>query len=170
MSCELTIGYSKPACKSVAGISSLVVIATSDLTLTIVDNAVTVVDKTAQAFRLSLDINSGFANQTPTGSRENNSIVFVQEVMAMLKDDELTTEQLVSVLSSANLTVVAEYRNGKNKVFGLVNGMSLTTATMVSGQNGGDLNGNTLTFSGEEDSIAPHISNALVAQMLVFPS
>ena len=88
----------------------------------------------------------------------------------MLKDDELTTEQLVSVLSSANLTVVAEYRNGKNKVFGLVNGMSLTTATMVSGQNGGDLNGNTLTFSGEEDSIAPHISNSLVAQMLVFPS
>jgi hypothetical protein len=171
MSCEISTGYTKPLCANRGGISSLVVVNIQNVELTVVDDVVTAIaSQTRPAYELKLDINSGFANQTLTGSRENNTMINVQAVMAMLKDDELTTEQLAQVLSEGYFLTIVRYRNGKNKVFGLTNGLFNTTVEGVSGQAGGDMNGYTVNLAGEEVDIAPHISNTLVGNLLSYSS
>lgn len=170
MACELTSGYTKPNCSNIGGIKSVCAINIDNVDFTIQENTVVGFSNSSTAYRLALDINSGYANQTPTSSRENNSTIYLQEVMAMLKDDEKTTEQQVAILSEGYFAIVVEYRNGKNKVFGAINGLKSTTNNMNSGQNGGDLNGNTLVWAGEEDSIAPHISNTLLSDLLTATS
>jgi len=168
--CEITSGYTKPNCSNIGGLKSVCVINIDNVDFTVTGDVVVGFSNSAQAYRLSLDINSAYANQTPTSSRENNSTIFAQEVMAMLKDDELITEQLVQDLAKGFFAIVVEQRNGKNKVYGAQNGLKATTFNMNSGQNGADMNGTTMVWTGEEDGIAPTISNTLLADLLTATS
>jgi hypothetical protein len=171
MSCEIANGYTKPPCANRGGISSIVAINVQNILLDVTNDTVTAITtQTAPAYRIQVDINSGFANQDPTSNRDNNSTVYTQSVMVMLKDDEKTTDQLAAILSEGYFLVVVEYRNGKKKVFGLKNGLFNGGSTGASGQAGGDLNGWTINLNGEEDAIAPHISDSLVTNMIAYSS
>jgi len=77
------------------------------------------------------------------------------------------SDLLVQTLSSGYFKIIATDRNGRNKFYGLENGMFVTTHEGVSGQAGGDMNGWTLNFTGQEDAIAPHISNTDLQTLIV---
>lgn len=163
---EISGGYTKSAVANVGGVKSFVVINVENINFTSTNEVVQSISKTAQGYRISLDINSGFANSTGTGDRANNSIKYVEEVMMMMKDDAIATERLRKELGDAFFVVVAEGRNGVNKVYGRINGLRLTTGPSGTGQDGGDMNGSTINLAGEEDDIPHQISDALVAEIL----
>jgi hypothetical protein len=171
MSCEISSGYTKPSCKRPGSVSSFVFINIENIGLTVTSDVVTAIaSQTATAYEVKLDINSGFANHTWEGNRENASIRNVQTIMGMLKDDELATSQLAADLAKGYFLVIARKRSGKNEVYGLINGLSTTTIDYVSGQAGGDMNGFTVNMTGEEDTVPPHISNTLIGNMLSYTS
>ena len=170
MSCELLSGYSKPNCASRGGLKSITIINSDGVVFSVAAGLATITSQTKTAFKFELDINSGFATQTPTNNRENNSSIYEQAVMAMLKSSDVDTDLLVQTLASGYFKIIATDRNGRNKVYGLENGMFATTHEGVSGQAGGDMSGWTLNFTGQEDVVAPHISNTDLTTLIDFNS
>lgn len=170
MSCELLSGYTKPNCSNRGGLKSITIINNDGVTFSVNSGLATISTQTKTAFKFELDINSGFANQTPTGSRDNNTTIYEQAVMAMLKSSDVDTDLQAQILSSGYFKIIATDRNGRNKIYGSENGMFVTTHEGVSGQAGGDMNGWTLNFTGQEDAIAPHISNTDLQTLIDFNS
>jgi hypothetical protein len=169
MSCEITTGYSKQACRNRGGVKSIIPIESSNLDLLTVDGTGTVTALTSNltAYRFSFDVNSASFTQTPTGDRANGSTTTIQGGQVKLKDDELATDQLVNTITKGYHHVVVEFRNGKTKLFGQLNGMTVTTGDGASGEAGTDMNGWTLNFAGDENDVAPIITDAAIITALL---
>jgi len=158
--CELTSGFTKPACASFGGTKSLVVMNTENIdTLAVTNNEVTTFSILSgkSAFRITPDMASIDFTETATRSRENNSLFFASTCTLILKDDSQATRDLVDLISKGFLTVIQEKENGKNVVYGAVNGMVADTSALATGNNYEDMNGVTITLTGKESSIAPSI-------------
>ncbi len=169
MSCELSAGFTKSACASFGGTKSVVVYNTENLnTYTLASNVLSALSlKTGkQGFRISPDMASIDFTETPTRSRENNSIFFASTCAITLKDDSQATRDLVDLISKGFITVVQEKENGNNLVYGLVNGMTVETSAITTGMNYEDLNGVVINLVGKETSIAPSIDDTIVGTLL----
>lgn len=167
--CELTTGYTKPACASNGGTKSVVVYNTEKKdAATVSANVVSALSLTAPAvaYRISPDMASIDFTETPTRSRENNSIFFASTCAITLKDDTQATRDLVDLISRGFITVIQEKENGKNLVYGLENGMTVETSAITTGMNYEDLNGVVINLVGKETSIAPSIDDTLIAGIL----
>jgi len=160
MSCELSAGFTKSACASFGGTKSVIVYNTENQTaITIANNVVTALTVTAgKAFRISPDMASIDFTETPTRSRENNSIFFASTCAITLKDDSQATRDLVDLISKGFITVIQEKENGNNLVYGVVNGMTVETSAITTGMNYEDLNGVVINLVGKETAIAPSIA------------
>ena len=171
MSCEITSGYSKQACRNRGGVKSIIPIESSNLDTYTTDGAgtVTALTSTSTAFRFSFDVNSASMTQTATGDRANGAMTVIQGGQMILTDDELAPDQHVNTLLKGYHHVVVEFRNGKTKLYGAVNGLTVTTGDGVSGQAGTDLNGWTLNFEGDEADVAPIITDAAIITALLAP-
>ena len=169
MSCELSAGFTKSACASFGGTKSVVVYNTENLnTYTLSSNVLSALSlKTGkQGFRISPDMASIDFTETPTRSRENNSIFFASTCAITLKDDSQATRDLVDLISKGFITVVQEKENGNNLVYGLVNGMTVETSAITTGMNYEDLNGVVINLVGKETSIAPSVDDTIVGTLL----
>ena len=173
MSCELSAGFTKSACASFGGTKSVVVYNTEKL------DTYTLCCK-CMYLHLSLHCSKTSCLQnfvqiwllltfteTPTRSRENNSIFFASTCAITLKDDSQATRDLVDLISKGFVTVVQEKENGNNLVYGLVNGMTVETTSITTGMNFEDLNGSVINLVGKETSIAPSVDDTIVGTLLI---
>jgi hypothetical protein len=87
----------------------------------------------------------------------------------MFKDDELATDQAMDLFVQGYYGVIVELRNGKRKFLGAENGLTVTTIEMTSGQQGTDMAGSTLTMEGDENAVAPVISDVAIITALLAP-
>lgn len=168
---EITSGYSKRNCRAIAGIKSFIPIDMSNIATYTTDGAGTVTALTSSrtCFRYTLDVNSSSYTQTPTGDRANGAYNIVQSFTAMFKDDELATDQAMDLFVQGYYGVIVELRNGKRKFLGAENGLTVTTIEMTSGQQGTDMAGSTLTMEGDENVVAPVISDVAIITALLAP-
>lgn len=169
MSCELTTGFTKSACASFGGTKSVVVYNTENLdTYTLTGNVISTLSLTAPAvaYRISPDMASIDFTETPTRSRENNSIFFASTCAITLKDDSQETRDLVDLISKGFITVIQEKENGNNLVYGLSNGMTVETSAITTGMNYEDLNGVVINLVGKETSIAPSVDDTIISALI----
>jgi hypothetical protein len=87
----------------------------------------------------------------------------------MFKDDELATEQAMDLFVQGYYAIIVEMRNGKTKLLGAENGLTVTTIEMTSGQAGTDMNGSTLNMEGDENAVAPVITDTAIITALLAP-
>jgi hypothetical protein len=85
----------------------------------------------------------------------------------MFKDDELATDQAMDLFVQGYYAIIVEMRNGKVKLLGAENGLTVTTIEMTSGQAGTDLTGSTLNMEGDENTVAPVIADAAIITALL---
>jgi len=170
MSCEIQAGYTKPCDKTIGGVSKFVVVPFDGITLsTPTDNVVTVSAQTKKAALLDLDLNSGMAGANWTTDRTNGTTFCAQTCMAIFKDSDKATDLLAEELAGGNWLVIAQFRSGKNKVFGYSNGLAVN-ANGESGTTSGDRNGYEVTFTGEEVKMPYHIAQATIDSILAYTS
>jgi hypothetical protein len=165
MADEITSGYTKALNRARAGVKSIIPIDIDNLQSIVVDptsRLVTALTTRHTCYRFTPDVNSASFTQTPTGARENGSYNVVQTGLFMMKDNLSSTDLHINNLIKGYYYVIVEYQDGTTKFFGELNGMTITTAEMTSGQAGADLNGTTLNFEGDENQTAPHIDDALL--------
>lgn len=172
MSCELENGYVKPDCKNNGGVAVIYVGNKSNVaTMTLTDDGDEIATMTMVAgtklHKLEFDLESSTAGWVATGNRDNNSIMIPLTAMGMVKDDEIDTQALTRVLMKGNHILVVGYANGKFRVFGYQNGMSIETITWASGQRYEDMNGATINWVGKELIQPPLISPAKAAALLI---
>ena len=168
--CEITAGIQRSNCANKGGIKSIVLINDENVAFTVADKVATIGTQTKTAYEIQLDLNSGFANSVATGARDNNSSYYEETIMAMVKRDDIDTAKVIDVLASGYFKAVVRYRNGNNRVFGVNNGLFLTTIDGNSGQAFGDMNGWTVNLAGQEELAPPTISNTDVDTLLAFTS
>jgi hypothetical protein len=167
--CELTAGHTKQACASVGGVKQVDVYNIENRnTYTEASGAISAIDMLTgkQAWRITPDMASIVVTETPTRSRENNSLFYAQTVAITVKDNTAETRALVDLISKGFIGLIGEGEDGENFHYGLVNGMTVETAEITTGQNYEDLNGATINLIGKEKSIAPSITDALITPLL----
>ena len=170
MSCEITSGYTKASCASVGGYKSVTFIPHSGIELTVVSNLVDSYTQTLDAFKFTPDVASGMADENATGSRENNTNIYEQNVMIMLKENSTATIQKRDALCTGYWMAIVEDNNGLYRVYGWKNGLFNGSSTTKTGQALADMAGSTINIASTEQVSAPFISAVDAAAIVSYVS
>lgn len=124
-----------------------------------------------RAWAITPDMESAMFSEASTGNRANNSVMNAQTGMVQMKDDLDATVTLVSNIAKAKLGVIVKKSdadgNAVYRHYGVLNGMTITTADGVLGQLYEDLRGHTVNWTGKELGKAPSISEAIVTAIQI---
>lgn len=166
MACEnLSLGRLKPCKDTVGGIKNIYFVNYGDFT-GIVYNATDtdVIDDLAasfNAYKYEVHFSSSFT-QNIQSSMENGTTAFEQVLEVTLPKLTKEDHKELKLVSFGHPHVIVEDQNGNFFVAGLLNGMSVTGGTIVTGLNMGDLSGYTLTLSGMEKVPANFLDTNIV--------
>ena len=156
MSCDLTSGRAFPCKDAIGGIKEILLIEQSGVDYGAVSNgAVADITSTTEFLRYEIARNSGVLAQNVESSIENGTIFFNQELTVVLpKLAAADNAELHKVLKN-RLSVIARDNNDNFHILGFAGGVEVSGGNFGTGQAKGDVNGYTLTFSGEEVAPAP---------------
>lgn len=166
MACEnLSLGRLKPCKDTVGGIKNIYFVDYGDFT-GIVYNATDtdVIDTLAgtfSAYKYEVHFSSSFT-QNIQSSMENGTTAFEQVLEVTLPKLTKEDHKELKLISFGHPHVIVEDQNGNYFVAGLLNGMSVTGGTIVTGLNMGDLSGYTLTLTGMEKVPANFLDTNIV--------
>ena len=152
MACEnLSLGRLKPCKDTVGGIKNIYFVDYGDFT-GIVYNATDtdVIDDLAasfSAYKYEVHFSSSFT-QNIQSSMENGTTAFEQVLEVTLPKLTKEDHKELKLISFGHPHVIVEDQNGNFFVAGLLNGMSVTGGTIVTGVAMRDLSGYTLTLTG----------------------
>jgi hypothetical protein len=166
MACEnLSLGRLKPCKDTVGGIKNIYFVDYGDFD-GIVYNATDtdVIDDLAasfNAYKYEVHFSSSFT-QNIQSSMENGTTAFEQVLEVTLPKLTKEDHKELKLVSFGHPHVIVEDQNGNFFVAGLLNGMSVTGGTIVTGLNMGDLSGYTLTLTGMEKVPANFLDTNIV--------
>jgi hypothetical protein len=167
MACEnLSLGRLKPCKDTVGGIKNIYFVDYGDFTG--IDYNATdtdVIDTLAgtfSAYKYEVHFSSSFT-QNIQSSMENGTTAFEQVLEVTLPRLTKEDHKELKLISFGHPHVIVEDQNGNFFVSGLLNGMSVTGGTIVTGLNMGDLSGYTLSLSGMEKVPANFLNTTIVA-------
>ena len=167
MACEnLSLGRLKPCKDTVGGIKNIYFVDYGDFTG--IDYNATdtdVIDTLAgtfSAYKYEVHFSSSFT-QNIQSSMENGTTAFEQVLEVTLPKLTKEDHKELKLISFGHPHVIVEDQNGNFFVSGLLNGMSVTGGTIVTGLNMGDLSGYTLSLSGMEKVPANFLDTTIVA-------
>ena len=103
---------------------------------------------------------------TITSSRENGTTFFEQVLSVQLKKQDAITHKQVKLLSYGRPNIIVETNAGQYFIAGLLRGMDVTAGTISNGTALGDMNGYSLTFTGQEAVPANFLDAQTEAQLV----
>ena len=167
MACEnLSLGRLKPCKDTVGGIKNIYFVDYGDFTAIAYNVTDTdVIDDLAASFtayKYEVHFSSSFT-QNIQSSMENGTTAFEQVLEVTLPKLTKEDHKELKLISFGHPHVIVEDQNGNFFVSGLLNGMSVTGGTIVTGLNMGDLSGYTLSLSGMEKVPANFLESTIVA-------
>jgi len=166
MACEnLSLGRLKPCKDTVGGIKNIYFVDYGDFTGILYNATDTdVIDTLAgtfSAYKYEVHFSSSFT-QNIQSSMENGTTAFEQVLEVTLPKLTKEDHKELKLISFGHPHVIVEDQNGNFFVAGLLNGMSVTGGTIVTGLNMGDLSGYTLTLTGMEKVPANFLDTNIV--------
>lgn len=180
MSCDISHGRIEPCKDAVGGLKNLYILnyGMYDETDITYDTALGYEDQitainlspiapalTAYIYKYELKGTNSF-EQTITSSRENGTTFFEQVLTVTLKKQDAITHKQIKLLSYGRPNIIVENNNGQYFIAGLLRGMDVTAGTISNGTALGDMNGYSLTFTGQEATPANFLDAATEAQLV----
>jgi hypothetical protein len=166
MACALTQGFNLDCRDSKGGLKEIYFIEIDNLaTITEVAGVITVLTKdTGKQFRkYSLIKNTSNVEEAIQANEANGTIFYQQTANVILNKLQTSVRNEILLLAQNRLVAVAVDYNGVGWMLGKENGLTLSGGSAATGTALADRNGYTLTFTGEEDSLAPSVDSAIVA-------
>lgn len=158
MACDITSGYTLGCRDNTGGIKNVYILSGSVAGLTGEENGlITDISGSGTFYKFELTRQTGDYTETINASLENGSVFYEQVVNAPFHKLQSSTRNQIKVLAqNPNLKVIVETNNGSDATAGKFfylgqnNGLSLSGGTGATGTAFGDMNGYTLTFTGQE--------------------
>ena len=175
MSCDISHGRIEPCKDAVGGLKNLYILnyglydetdITYDTTAGYEDQITAItLPALSSIYKFELKGTNSF-EQTITSSRENGTTFFEQVLTVTLKKQDAITHKQIKLLSYGRLNIIVENNNGQYFIAGLLRGMDVTAGTISNGTALGDMNGYSLTFTGQEATPANFLDAATEAQLV----
>ena len=161
MSCDISLGRIEQCKDSIGGLAAVYFVNFGDASsYTIVDEVITAVLGTPQAFKYELKGTSTFT-QTLTSSRENGTTFVDQIVSLSLKKLSSADNKQIKLLAFGRPQIIIEDNNGNRFLAGLTKGVDLTSAVISTGAAMGDASGYQIEMQGMEPIAANFITGDL---------
>lgn len=175
MSCDISHGRLEPCKDAVGGLRNIYILnyglydetdITYDTTLGYEDQITAItLPALSSIYKFELKGTNSF-EQTITSSRENGTTFFEQVLTVMLKKQDAITHKQIKLLSYGRPNIIVENNNGQYFIAGLLRGMDVTAGTIANGTALGDMNGYSLTFTGQEATPANFLDCSTQAQLV----
>lgn len=156
MSCDISNGVAEPCKSAVGGLDAIYIInygdyAATDLTYDGTNtDMIDTITGVSNVYKFELKGANSF-EQTITSSRDNGTTFVEQTLTVNLKQQSAAKTKLVKLLSYGRPHIIVRTRANQYFLAGLERGMDLTTGVISNGTAMGDMNGYTLTFTGQEN-------------------
>jgi len=173
MSCDITSGFSLGCRDNTGGIANLYILSGS--ITSVVDASeglIETISGSGEFYKFELFRQTSDFTEAITSTPENGTVFYEQTLNAVFFKLQSATRNQVKVLAqNPNLKVVVETNNGtvdgigRYWLLGEDRGMQLLSGTGATGTAFGDLNGYSLTFTGQEPNPASEISGSLAGAL-----
>tara|TARA_R100001443_G_scaffold116667_2_gene137941 strand:- start:5762 stop:6346 length:585 start_codon:yes stop_codon:yes gene_type:complete len=168
MSCDIIGGRTEQCKDSVSGLHNIYLINYGDLDISGLaqygtgDNTDQIVAVqsdgiTFSAFKFELKGANSFET-TIESSRENGTTFFTQTLTVQLKRQDVKSTKNIKLISYGRPRIIVHTRGDQFFLMGLDQGCDVTAGSISSGQNLGDYNGYSLTFTAAEELPANFIN------------
>jgi hypothetical protein len=171
MPCDISLGRAEQCKNSIGGLRAAYFINWGDATTVTYsatagsEDVITALGGTPVGYKYELKGSSTF-EQTLTSSRENGTTFVDQKLSLSIKKLTIADHKQLKLLSYGRPQVIIEDNNGNFFFAGLTKGMDLTTSTISSGANMGDMSGYKLEFQGMEALPANFVTGPLTTGIL----
>ena len=171
--CDITSGFTLGCRDNTGGISNLYILSGSITTVTDVsEGLINGISGSGEFYKFELFRQTSDFTEAITSTPENGTVFYEQTLNAVFFKLQSSTRNQIKVLAqNPNLKVIVETNNGtvdgvgRYWFLGEDRGMQLLSGTGASGTAFGDLNGYSLTFTGQEPNPASEISGSLAGAL-----
>ncbi|MGN6416119.1 MAG: hypothetical protein ACTHMC_01415 [Pseudobacter sp.] len=168
MPCALTQGYNNDCREGIGGLKEVYIIELGNVSsMTEVSGVITAITKASgkRFWKYSLVRETSNATETITGSEQNGTLYYAQQVQIILNKKTASVRNEIMLLAKNNVIIIGVENTGKAFLYGKVNGLQLNGGTSDSGTAWADRNGYTLPFTGNEVALAPEVDTSLLASL-----
>jgi len=166
--CDITSGFTLGCRDSVGGIANLYILSGSiDSVVDASEGLISTISGSGEFYKFELFRQTSDFTEAITSTPENGTVFYEQTLNSVFFKLQSSTRNQVKVLAqNPNLKVIVETNNGtvdgvgRYWLLGEDRGMQLLSGTGASGTAFGDLNGYSLTFTGQEPNPASEISGS----------
>lgn len=171
--CDITSGFTLGCRDNTGGIANLYILSGSiDSVVDASEGLIETISGSGEFFKFELFRQTSDFSEAITSTPENGTVFYEQSLNAVFFKLQSSTRNQVKVLAqNPNLKVVVETNNGtvdgvgRYWLLGEDRGMQLLSGTGATGTAFGDLNGYSLTFTGQEPNPASEISGSLAGAL-----
>jgi len=157
MACDITHGRLEQCKDVVGGLQAIYILnygdydPITDVTYTLGTDEISAIalPSATPIYKFELKGTNSFET-TITSSRENGTTFFEQVLAVTLKKQDVQTHKEVKLLTYARPNIVVRTNANQFFIAGLARGMDVTAGTIGNGTALGDMNGYSLTFTGQE--------------------
>lgn len=169
MSCDITSGFTLGCRDNTGGIKNLYILSGSITSITDAsEGLISEISGSGELFQFELFRQTSDFTETINATPENGTVFYDQVVNAVFFKLQSSTRNQVKVLAqNPDLKVIVETNNGSQDgigrywLLGEENGMQLLSGTGATGTSFGDLNGYSLSFTGQEPVPSSELSGSL---------
>ena len=173
MSCDITSGFTLGCRDNTGGIKNLYILSGSITSVTDAsEGLISGITGSGEFFQYELFRQTSDFSEAISATPENGTVFYEQSVNAVFFKLQSSTRNQVRVLAkNPDLKIIVETNNGsedgvgKYWLLGEENGVQLLSGTGATGTAFGDLNGYSLTFTGQEPEPASEISGSLAGAL-----
>ncbi len=171
--CDITSGFTLGCRDNTGGIANLYILSGSiDSVVDASEGLISTISGSGEFFKFELFRQTSDFSEAITSTPENGTVFYEQTLNAVFFKLQSSTRNQVKVLAqNPNLKVVVETNNGtvdgvgRYWLLGEDRGMQLLSGTGATGTSFGDLNGYSLTFTGQEPNPSSEISGSLAGAL-----
>ena len=171
--CDITSGFTLGCRDNTGGISNLYILSGSITSvLDVSEGLIQTISGSGEFYKFELFRQTSDFTEGITSTPENGTVFYEQTLNAVFFKLQSSTRNQVKVLAqNPNLKVIVETNNGtvdgvgRYWLLGEDRGMQLLSGTGATGTAFGDLNGYSLTFTGQEPNPASEISGSFAGAL-----
>jgi hypothetical protein len=166
--CALTTDYSFGCGQGAGGVKTFWIIEFDNVSAVgessgLVSAITKVAGKKFRKYQLVLE--TSHTEETITGNRQNGTLFYAQSVSLIINKQQLAVRNELLLMSRTNVMIVAEDNNNSWRLYGRENGLVAVSGNVTSGTAWADRNGYEITFTGNEEELAPFVDQSVIATL-----